>query len=146
MGRVLQVWEANDDYISTATSLDSGEIEILPVLPVYPQSLAPTGKHFPHLATWVEGYDPVATGNMLQASQLGHVFLWDLQTNIYRQVTCLNSVGAYRAGITMIPGDPTGRFGLIGSYIGDTKVIHVKNLHAAGIMSEDGHLLPPPTK
>jgi len=145
-GRVLQVWKVDDEYISTATSLETGEVETLPVLPVYPQGLAPTGKHFPHLTTWVEGYDPVAIGNTLQASQLGHVFIWDLQTNVYRQVTCLNDVGAYRGGITMMPGDPTGRYGLVNSVIGDTKIIHLKDLRAAGIMSADGHLLPPPEK
>jgi len=145
-GRVLQVWQINDDYVSTASSLATGEVMILPALPVYPQSLAPTGKFFPQLATWVEGYDPIAMGNMLQASRLGHVFIWDLQANVYRQVTCLNDVGAYRGGITMMPGDPTGRYGLIVSVIGDTKIIHVKDLRAAGIMSEDGHLLPAPEK
>jgi hypothetical protein len=45
----------------------------------------------------------------------------------------------------MMPGDPTGRYALIMSVIGNTKIIHVKDLRAAGIMSEDGHLLPPPT-
>ena len=144
--RVYQTWMTDSGIAVTGTDLETLQVEYLPQLPVFPQSLSPTGRNFPRILSWAEGYFPNGGGsNWLQATEIGHVFLWDIDANVYRQVTCKTGNGRY-AGIQFIPGEPTGRYGLINSVIGDTKIIHLKDLRAAGIMSEDGHLLPPPEK
>ncbi len=138
---VYQTWQTENGIELTATNLQTMETEIVESPPVFPQSISPAGKLFPRLMSWTEGYDVQANGNWLQAGSIGHVFLWDRDTQIYRQVTCLEGNGRY-TGVYLVPGDPTGRYGLILSKIGDTHLIHLKDLRAAGIMSEDGQLLP----
>ncbi|MBU1412444.1 hypothetical protein KKC22_13105 [Myxococcota bacterium] len=142
---VYQSWLENDQIVQFAYNLQSGERDYLPEFPVFPQGLTSAGKLFPRLLTWVEGYDPSTSGYWIQASQLGHLFLTDRDTMVHRQVTCLDGFGRYGL-VFFFPGNPTGRWAIISSSSGSTLLISLKDLHAAGIMSEDGHLLPPPEK
>ena len=142
---VYQTWQIDVEIELTATDVRTGQTEILPALPVFPQSISPAGKSFPELLTWTEGYEIGANNNWLQAGIVGHVFLWDRESMIYRQVTCEDGNGLY-GGVFFLPGDPTGRYGIILSKNGESVLIFIKDLRAAGIMSEDGQLLPPPAK
>ena len=142
---VYQTWQTENGIELTATDVRSRQTEILPALPVFPQSISPAGKLFPELLTWTEGYELSANGNWLQAGIIGHAFLWNRQNLLYRQVTCEDGNGRYN-GVRFLPGDPTGRYGIILSKIGESVLIFIKDLRAAGIMSEDGQLLPPPAK
>ncbi|MBU1243958.1 hypothetical protein KJ612_12210, partial [Myxococcota bacterium] len=142
---VYQSILSSDTIIQTAYNLAGQERETLPAFPVFPQSLMSAGRLFPRLLTWVEGYEPSTSGSWIQAGIVGHVFLTDRDTMVHRQVTCLEGFGRY-GGVLFMPGDPTGRWAIIVSSSGSTLLIHLKDLHAAGIMSEDGHLLPTPEK
>ncbi|MBU1244931.1 hypothetical protein KKD52_12275 [Myxococcota bacterium] len=138
---VYQTWQTETGFDLTATDVRTGQHEILPSLPVFPQGIATAGKLFPRILSWAEGYEELAIGNLLQAGVIGHLFLWDRDTMIYRQVTCKEGNGRY-AIVLFMPGDPTGRYGIVGAKTGELYLFFVKDLRAAGIMSEDGQLLP----
>ncbi len=127
------------------SNLAGQERETLPAFPVFPQGLMSAGRLFPQLLTWVEGYEPSTSAGWIQAGILGHTFLTDRDTMVHRQVTCLEGYGMYGV-VFIMPGDLTGRWAILASKLGESLMIHLKDLHAAGIMSEDGHLLPPPEK
>ncbi len=140
---VYQTWQTETGIDLTATDVRTGQHEILPSLPAFPQGISSAGKLFPRLLSWVEGYEVSTFGNVLQAGISGNVFLWDRDSMIYRQVTCKEGYGRYSI-VFFMPGDPTGRYGIVASKSGELYLYLVKDLRAAGIMSEDGQLLPAP--
>jgi len=141
--QVLYVKKYDEEYRFLSHDLNTGAEITLPWPGPFPNGVTPIGEDFPSVVSWAESWDMREwTGKFITHGYRGFTILWDRDTGVLRQATCLDGVGFYST-LYLVPGDPTGRYALVKS---SADILFVKDMISSGLIGPDGHLLPPPEK
>jgi len=130
--------------VARGVNIHSHEEMVLPEVCYNQYFMGHISSRLPNLWTWNDAGEGVTyLYPYIMPSGPRNIELWDSERNIIRRVT---NRPAIIAGVGMLPGEPIPRtlVYITSNSHGENTRIFMKDLIAAGILDETGHLLPEP--